>query len=390
MKRWYQVALSGVIALSCANGAWAHAQIFSEHSLAQAKEQAQKDKKLLLIDFTATWCPPCRKMEVSTWADSSVQNWIKENAIAIQIDVDKDGKSSQALNVQAMPTIVLFTPESGAKEFGRQVGFMDAGQLLDWLKAAQSGKTAEQVEKEQKLSGGEEVWTRIAKARQAQAAGKQAEALEEYIWLWNNIPEGNPNLGPVRKQMVPYELKRLCAAYPAGKAKITEMRDAAEKGGNRHDWIVMNSILDDNPSTLAWFDKAKADPAQLEIVCKNSDVLEPIVFSSMRYADAANIFYADPIARVNKYYKTAQDMRKPRPDTAFSKDFDPFPGMVMLMYGSYVGARRDADAKKIYDECLRLDDTPAMREGLDNMAKGIKQMLSLQSQTDAKTKPLNK
>ncbi len=371
-KLWHQILLSSLISISCASSAWSHPEGFSDDSFDQAKKQAQLNGKFLLVDFMATWCPPCKKMESDTWTDSTVQAWIKENAVAVQVDVDKDEKSAAALNVEAMPTIVLFTPQGGSKEFGRQVGYMSASELLHWLEGAKGGKTAEQLKQQQARSGGEEVWSRVGKAREAQAAGKNAEALEEYIWLWNNIQPDDPNIGDLRVSLLPFELKKLCSAYPAAKNKISEIRDASEKQDKRHDWILLNGILDDNSRTLTWFDKTKPDPKQREVFKKQTELLEPVLFSASRWSDAANFLYPDPLAKIKEYYKRAEDMKKPRPDTEVSKDFDPFPSMVLLLYGAYLGAGRDEEAKKIADECLRLDDTPSMREGLINMAKGMR------------------
>ncbi len=378
---------ASLLIAACATGAWAHPEVFSDYSLEQAKQQAQKDNKFLIVDFMATWCPPCRKMESTTWTDSAVQSWIKENAIAVQIDVDKDRKASSAFNIEAMPTVVLLS-QGGGKEFDRQVGFLDAGELLRWLKGAKNGKTSSETESDtdtqQSTSGGgngsgggggggNDVWSRISRARESQAAGKNEEALTEYVWLWSNISNDDPQLADVRRSLIPHELKTLFAAYPAAKTKFAEIRDAAEKSDNRGDWILLNGMLDDNARTLTWFDKAKTDPKQLDTFKKHTAMLELVLFSKSRYADAAKYLYPDPIAKVQQYYQRAQDMKKPRPDTEFAKDFDPFPSMVILMYGAYVGAGRDADAQKIFDECVRLDDTPDMRAGLDNMAKGMKQ-----------------
>lgn len=372
IKLWHQISLSVLIALSCATGAWSEAEIFSKDSFDQAKQQAQKDNKLLLIDFTASWCPPCKKMESTTWIDSAVQAWIKENAIAIQIDVDKDEKTTSSMHVEAMPTVVLFTPQSASKEFGRQVGYMSPAELLRWLKGAKSGKSSEEVEKQQAESSDENVWARISKAREVQNAGKNDEALTEYVWLWGHVSGDGEGLAEVRNSLLPFEIKRLCAAHPAAKLKFAEIRDAAEKAGNREDWITLNTILDDNARTLAWFDKIKVDPKQRDTINKNSARLETILFSKNRWADAVNFMYPDPMAKLKEIYKRAEDMKKPRPDTEVSKDFDPFPSMVLLLYGSYIGAGKEAEAKKIEDECLRLNDTPAMRTGLSNMAKGMR------------------
>ncbi len=379
-----------LIAFLCATGAWAHADVFSDYSLAKAKEQAQKDGKLLLVDFTASWCPPCKKMESTTWADSSVQSWIKENAIAIQIDVDKDEKSASELRVEAMPTLVLFTPKGGSNEFGRQVGFMGSSELLQWLEGAKSGKSSDELKKEQ--STGEDVWSHINKARELKKATKYAETLDEYIWLWSNIRTSDPNTKDLRLSLVPFEMKELIKVFPQAKVKIAEVRDAADKADNRHDWILLNGVLDENAATIAWFDKIKVDPKNLDLLKKHTALLEPVLFSGSRWADAAKYLYPDPLATVAELHKRAEQMKHPGPDTEVSKDFDPLPSMVLMVYGAYVGAGRDAEAQKIADECIRLDDTAEMRKALENMAKGMRtareaQAKPMQTKSEAQAKP---
>ncbi|CAN5500920.1 hypothetical protein BH10CYA1_BH10CYA1_39590 [soil metagenome] len=376
---WNRIALTILTVLCFPNAAWSHADVFSDIPFAQAKEQAQKDGKFFLIDFTASWCPPCKTMEASTWTNSEVQSWIKENAIAIQIDVDHDTKIKSALEIAAMPTMVLFSPKNTAAEFGRQVGYMDPSDLLRWLEGAKSGKTAQDLDKEH--DAGNAVFDHFGKARELQSAGKNAEAVEEYIWIWNNASSTDPNVAPIRMSAVPVELKKLLAVYPAGKTKFSELRDTADKASNRQDWIILNTVLDDDARTLTWFDKVKIDPKQSDIVQKQSALLETILFNKFKWNDAATYLYPNPLVKVNDYFKRAQDMKKPRPDTEVSTDFDPFPSMVLLLYGAYVGAGKDVEAQKIASECLRLDDTAAMREGLKNMETGMRSARGVQHKT---------
>ena len=101
-------------------------QVFSELSLAKAVEQG----KILLVDATADWCQPCQVMERTTWVDPEVISWIKLNAIAIQVDVDRQKVEAQELRIEAMPTIILF---KDGIELARTEGYRDAAGLLAWL-----------------------------------------------------------------------------------------------------------------------------------------------------------------------------------------------------------------------------------------------------------------
>lgn len=375
-----KAALLGLLTLLCFTAAEARSPVFSEYSFEQAKQQAQQEHKFLLLDFSASWCSPCKKMEANTWQDKVVQSWIKENAIAIQIDVDKQEKLSSQFHITGMPTIVIFKPDQTQKEFGRQDGYLDATEMMLWLKGAQSVKSEAELAKFLEKPPEVDIWSQMSKARQLQSAGKNSEALSEYLALWSSISNANDQLASTRISLIPSEIKRIVNNYPEGKPQIAERRDAAEKADNRFDWILLNGVLDDNQKTLAWFDKAKLDPTQQDSLRTYTTLLEPVLWSNMRWADSAKYLYPDPLKRVSEFYERAQDMKKPRPDTEFAKDFDPFPNMVLLLYGAYVGANRDEDAKKIADECLRLDDTQAMRDVLKNMEGSMVQARSAQKQ----------
>lgn len=367
LKRLFLLALT---LSNCFIPAWAHADIFSDSSLVQAKQRAAQEHKLLLVDFTASWCPPCRRMESATWGDGTVQEWISKNAVAVQVDVDKDADTAASLKVEAMPTLVIFKPEDTSKEFARQVGFMDADEVLDWLKGANSGKSADKIRNVTQLDENS-LWEHISKARQLSSSRDYEAATAEYVWLWNNLPVEHPTFGELRCKAEPVEMNQLCKVYPQAKSKFAELRDTAEKAGKREDWLVLNGVLDEYSRSLEWFDKVKKDPAQRGEILKCGPYLERVIFANCRWSDAATYLYPDPIARIQEFHKQAEKMKHPGASTEVAPGFDPMPSMVLMVYGAYVGAGRDDEAKKIYDECIRLDDTEAMRQALGNMGKSI-------------------
>lgn len=114
-------------------GGSAHAGVFQSLPFADARSISEREQKYLLVDATATWCPPCKEMERSTWPDPRIAEWVSQRGTAIQVDVDADKAAASALGIQAMPTMVLF---KDGKEVARSVGYMDADGLLAWLNKA--------------------------------------------------------------------------------------------------------------------------------------------------------------------------------------------------------------------------------------------------------------
>lgn len=105
---------------------------FSTPAVKAAAAKAADDHKFLVIDAMAQWCGPCKAMEHNSWSSPDVQAWMNDNAVFAQVDVDADEDSARLLSIEAMPTIILF--KDGA-ELKRSVGYMDAGELLEWLKS---------------------------------------------------------------------------------------------------------------------------------------------------------------------------------------------------------------------------------------------------------------
>ena len=59
----------------------------------------------VLIDFHATWCGPCQAMSPII---KEIAKDVKGQAKVLKIDIDKNPKLSNALNIKGVPTFVIY------------------------------------------------------------------------------------------------------------------------------------------------------------------------------------------------------------------------------------------------------------------------------------------
>lgn len=105
--------------------------IFADLSLHEARERALTQDRLLVIDYWASWCPPCLAMDQGAWADPAVAAWVRDNAVAVQIDIDAHGDLAAAARVTAIPLIVV---ERNGEVVERLSGLQAPAELLESLR----------------------------------------------------------------------------------------------------------------------------------------------------------------------------------------------------------------------------------------------------------------
>ena len=81
---------------------------------------------LVLVDFFATWCGPCRML--STVLDNVSSS--RDNLKIVKMDVDQNMSLAKTYGVMSVPTLVLF---KNGKEVAKTTGFMNEEELLSWV-----------------------------------------------------------------------------------------------------------------------------------------------------------------------------------------------------------------------------------------------------------------
>jgi thiol:disulfide interchange protein len=62
--------------------------VFKQASFKDALAETVGTDKILIVKGTAEWCGPCKQMDRTTWRDQKVVQWVKDNGLAIQVDVE--------------------------------------------------------------------------------------------------------------------------------------------------------------------------------------------------------------------------------------------------------------------------------------------------------------
>lgn len=85
------------------------------------------DKGLTIVDFYATWCPPCKML-------APIMDELAQEANGYQvakIDIDQEINVANEFGVMSIPTIIFF---KDGQEIQRLVGFRNKDELLDEIK----------------------------------------------------------------------------------------------------------------------------------------------------------------------------------------------------------------------------------------------------------------
>ena len=140
MKKYFAIpAIFAFLAIA----AFAYAEVhFKESNFAEAKKQAAKEHKVIMVDLYTDWCGWCKRLDKDTYSDAAVGTYADANMVSLKINAEKGEGIELAKNgkVQGYPTIIFYN-ENGV-EIYRQVGYQKPAEFLATLKNAVEKNTA--------------------------------------------------------------------------------------------------------------------------------------------------------------------------------------------------------------------------------------------------------
>lgn len=109
-----------------------------EHFSAQRLEQAQAQKRPVILDFTAAWCVPCKELDRATFTSPAVIQ-AAQPFVRLKVDLTHfDSPEAEAIRKQfgiaGVPTVIFLDPSGQEVPETRIIGFLPPEEFLARIK----------------------------------------------------------------------------------------------------------------------------------------------------------------------------------------------------------------------------------------------------------------
>lgn len=95
-------------------------------SFDDAKKMALATNKFIIVDFWATWCGPCKQMDMDSWNDTEV-NQVLENYVQVKVDIDSEKDLASKYGIESIPN--MFIMDGNGKVVYSFMGYHNANEL---------------------------------------------------------------------------------------------------------------------------------------------------------------------------------------------------------------------------------------------------------------------
>lgn len=94
------------------------------------EEMVMKSDKVVMLDFWAEWCGPCRMIAPAL---DEIAGAMGDKVKIVKLNVDENPQTASKYGVMSIPTLMIF---KGGELASRQVGAAPKAKLQQWITAA--------------------------------------------------------------------------------------------------------------------------------------------------------------------------------------------------------------------------------------------------------------
>jgi thiol-disulfide isomerase/thioredoxin len=344
-------------------------------SLDEALKKAGTEKKLVFVDFYATWCMPCKMLDATTFKDPKVAEFLKNKVLALRFDAEKERALSEKYHVRGFPTLLFLKPDGKIAEVIG--GFVEPADFLRMADGALTGRDTLTRITEALQKSPEDALLHALASEALSARGEDAEARKHGLQVLNN-----PNLDLLGATVVPTIVGQLLqlssettSAPDSTDAALEKLFKAATEAVNARQasntqlalYAALNELHEEGDKTLATYDKLLTSDAKPEYLQRVTTLWTSPLAAEKRYADIAK--YVDIPKIVGQLFAKLPTSQPGNPADRSATDPDTVAryhviSTAMEYYKVLVALEKHPEADALAKQILTVDDSAPMYNAL--------------------------
>ncbi|MFT5233483.1 MAG: thioredoxin-like negative regulator of GroEL, partial [Candidatus Krumholzibacteriia bacterium] len=180
----------------------------------EIKDLAHERDQPILIDFTATWCGPCKLLDVMVFTEKPVIEMLSD-VVTFQADIDDPRHLAlkTELNIEVVPTVVWLNKRG--EEIDRFRSYVSSSQFIDIVNGWENNNTIDRTLSVRQMASPQDPTVLLDVARRQAERGNDRQAEVLYRRMMNLRHDAEPRLvarGMLGLAQAEYELGREATA----------------------------------------------------------------------------------------------------------------------------------------------------------------------------------
>ena len=96
-------------------------------SITEKEFESEVKEGIVIVDFFATWCGPCRMMSMIL---EEIEEEVKDKVKIVKVDVDENENLARKFGIMSIPTILFYV---NGKMYEKHVGLWQKENLLELI-----------------------------------------------------------------------------------------------------------------------------------------------------------------------------------------------------------------------------------------------------------------